>query len=79
MQFHDDRNSAREIFLGVISYVESTCRFRGDKICLYREETRRKRVFPSAIQPRIPEYPEEGNVRGLWIYSDSLSRWKYRV
>jgi len=57
---------------------ESTCRtlIPRHKICLYQKKTHRKRVFPLAIQPRITE---EGNMRGLWIYSDTLFRWKYCV
>lgn len=48
-QFHDDRNSTRETFLGVmIPYVESTCRTsipRRHEICLYREGNSRKTRF----------------------------------
>lgn len=76
MQFHDNHYSMREIFL-VSFYVENTCRrliLQRHEICLYREKTQRKCVFPSAIQLRIPKHPEEGNVRRLWIYSDTHFR-----
>lgn len=82
MQMRDNQNSIRETVSSTVSWLESTChgliprRHENLFVSGQRDREGKKRFPPRRFSACRGKAGEKGNVRGLWIYSNTLLRWR---